>query len=96
MKKPSLLLTILLSFLFAANLNAQTNEAFYAGKWKIFQKHWGTHTKYCLPEYTHDGYDHTKFLDLWKQGSNLISCIPGYSTHVEGNMLSPTINWSQL
>ena len=35
MKKPSLVLTILLSFLFAANLNAQTNEAFYAGKWKI-------------------------------------------------------------
>ena len=28
--------------------------------------------------------------------SNLISSIPGYSTHVEGNMLSPTINWNQI
>ena len=35
MKKPSLVLTILLSFLFTANLKAQTNETFYAGKWKI-------------------------------------------------------------
>ncbi len=35
MKKASLVLTILLSFLFTANLKAQTNEAFYAGKWKI-------------------------------------------------------------
>ncbi len=35
MKKASLVLTILLSFLFTANLKAQTNETFYAGKWKI-------------------------------------------------------------
>lgn len=68
----------------------------YAGKWKIFQKHWGTHTKYCLPEYTHDGYDHTKFLDLWKQGSNLISCLPGYSTHCESPFLSPLTDWSKI
>jgi glycosyltransferase involved in cell wall biosynthesis len=30
------------------------------------------------------------------RGTNLISSIPGYSTHVEGNMLSPTINWNQI
>ena len=68
----------------------------YAGKWKTFQKHWNTHMKYCLPENTHDGYDHTKFLDLWRQGSNLISCIPGYSTHVEATMLSPLTDWSKI
>jgi hypothetical protein len=25
--------------------------------------------KYCTPEHTHDGYDHTKFLDLFHQKS---------------------------
>jgi hypothetical protein len=68
----------------------------YSGKWKTFKKHWETHIKYCLPEFTHDGYDHTKFLDLWRQGSNLISCIPGYSTHCELNLLSPLIDWEDV
>jgi len=68
----------------------------YSGKWKTFQKHWDTHVKYCLPESTHDGYDHTKFLDLWNQGSNLISSVPGYSTHTELPFLSPLIDWSRV
>lgn len=68
----------------------------YAGKWKTFKEHWDTHIKYCLPEYTHDGYDHTKFIDLWKQGSNLISCLPGYSTHCETQFLSPLVDWNSI
>lgn len=69
----------------------------YAGKWKTFKKHWKDHhIHWCLPENTHDGYDHTKFIKLWEAGSNLISCIPGYSTHVENNMLSPIIKWETI
>lgn len=66
----------------------------YACKMSTLRKHWDIHIKYCLPEYTHLGYDHTKFTDLWKIGSNLISCIPGYSTHCEKDLLSPTVNWA--
>lgn len=68
----------------------------YAGKMKTFRKHWETHVKYCLPGITHGGYDHTKFLDLWEQGSNLISCIPGYSTHSENPYVSPVIDWGEV
>ena len=67
----------------------------YAGKWKTFKKHWEDHHIYwCLPENTHGGYDHAKFTKLWESGSNLMSCIPGYSTHAEAGMISPTINWT--
>ncbi len=69
----------------------------YAGKWSTFIKHWDDHHyHWCLPENTHDGYDHTKFVRLWQAGSNLISSIPAYSTHCEKQFLSPLINWSKI
>lgn len=40
--------------------------------------------------------DHQRFIDLWQSGETLISCIPGYSAHVETGMLSPTIEWSSI
>jgi hypothetical protein len=40
--------------------------------------------------------DHDKFINLWSIGSNLVSSIPGYSTHVEGNMFSPIIKWQEI
>lgn len=38
--------------------------------------------------------DHEKFLALAEKGETLISPLPGYSTHVEKEFLSPCYNWS--
>jgi hypothetical protein len=67
----------------------------YACRFKTLKNHFQIHTQYCDLE---EGWtkDHDKFTHLWSIGSNLISCIPGYSTHVEQNMLSPVIDWSKV
>jgi hypothetical protein len=67
----------------------------YACKFKTLKQHFDIHVKYCdlVAKWTKD---HDKFINLWNIGSNLISCIPGYSTHVEENMLSPTIKWNEI
>lgn len=67
----------------------------YACIVSTLKKHFNIHIKYCdlVEKWTKD---HDKFTHLWNEGSNLVSCIPGYSTHVESNMLSPTINWSKI
>lgn len=64
----------------------------FACKFSTLQKRYQIHIQYCSGEYTRD---HQMFTELWKNGSNLISCMPGYSTHVEANMLAPYINWEQ-
>lgn len=68
----------------------------YAGKMSTFKRHWEIHMKYCMPDITHDGYDHTKFVELWENGSNLITPIPGYSTHCEMPFISPVYDWETL
>ena len=67
----------------------------YSCKFKTFKKHIDVHREYCdlVKGYTRD---HDKFLRLWDKGSNLISCIPGYSTHCEIEYLSPCINWNKI
>lgn len=67
----------------------------YACKFETLKKHLDIHIQYCdlVEKWVKD---HDKFTHLWKIGSNLISCMPGYSTHVEGNMLSPIINWETV
>jgi hypothetical protein len=67
----------------------------YACKFKTLKKHFEIHVKYCdlVEKWTKD---HEKFTHLWSIGSNLLSSIPGYSTHVEGGMLSPIIDWKNI
>lgn len=62
---------------------------------KTFNKHFDIHVEYCdlVRGFTRD---HDKFTRLWNEGSNLISCIPGYSTHCEPEFLSPCIDWSKI
>lgn len=67
----------------------------YACRFKTLKEHFNIHTQYCdlIEKWTKD---HQKFTHLWNIGSNLVSCIPGYSTHVEENMLSFTTNWEEI
>ena len=65
----------------------------FACTFKTLKKYIDLHLKFCSGTFTKD---HQMFTELWSQGSNLVSCIPGYSTHVEANMLTPTINWNKL
>jgi glycosyltransferase involved in cell wall biosynthesis len=67
----------------------------YACRFGTFKKHIAIHREYCdlVKGYTRD---HDKFLRLWQEGSNLISCIPGYSTHCETEYLSPCVDWNKI
>jgi len=67
----------------------------YACRFGTLKKHFDIHVQYCDLE-ENWVKDHQKFTHLWNIGSNLISCIPGYSTHVEEGMLSPIIDWENI
>tara|TARA_B100000035_G_scaffold268837_1_gene242469 strand:+ start:18951 stop:19667 length:717 start_codon:yes stop_codon:yes gene_type:complete len=67
----------------------------YACLVKTLKKHFPIHVQYCdlVEKWTKDYH---KFIHLWNEGSNLLSCIPGYSSHIEGGMLSPVYDWENL
>jgi hypothetical protein len=66
----------------------------YACKSSTLNNHFNIHVKYCdlVDKWTKD---HDKFTELLNNGSNLLSCVPGLSTHVESQFLSPIIDWEE-
>jgi len=65
----------------------------FACKFETLKKYLDIHLQFCSGDYTRD---HDMFQHLWSIGSNLISCMPGFSAHVEANMLSPYIDWKEI
>ena len=72
---------------------APSTTCTFACKFGTFKKYFEDHLKFCSEGFTHD---HQMFLHLWSIGSNLVSCMPAYSTHVEANMLSPFREWENV
>ena len=67
----------------------------FATRFKTLKEDIDIHKEFSSPEKkTSD--DHFKFISLWNKGRSLISCIPGYSTHVENALMSPTIDWENV
>jgi hypothetical protein len=66
----------------------------YAMKFKTLKRDLEIHRKYSLGQKI--SADHEKFLDLGRRGAHLISSIPGWSTHVEKDFLSPAIDWKKF
>jgi hypothetical protein len=65
----------------------------FATKFKTLKQDHLIHRKYSTNY--EPSFDHGKFLELNQEGRNLISCIPGYSTHCHLEFLSPCIDWKQ-
>lgn len=65
----------------------------YAMRFKTLRDHYEVHKAFSTG--TKITEDHEKFVRLQKIGAQLISCLPGWSTHVEKALLSPTHDWQQ-
>ena len=66
----------------------------YAMRWGTLKQDMEMHRQFS--EGRKISADHEKFLALGAQGKNLISSIPGWSTHVEEEFLSPCTDWKQV
>jgi len=66
----------------------------FAVRYKTLLEHAAIHRAYS--ENRKISADHEKFCHLQKEGAKLISSIPGYSTHVEKEFLSPCFAWESL
>ena len=64
-------------------------------KFKNFKKYFDIYKKF---NFINEGKtkDHEMFLELWKNGSNLITPIPGYASHMDLAWLSPMIEWEKI
>ena len=67
----------------------------FAVKFKNFKKYFDIYKKF---NFINEGKtkDHEMFLELWKNGSNLITPIPGYASHMDLAWLSPMIDWEKI
>lgn len=66
----------------------------YAMKFQTLMRDLPTHKQFSLDRKV--SADHEKFLELHKQGSVLISSLPGWSTHVEQEFASPCFEWESF
>lgn len=66
----------------------------FATRLKTLREDFETHYKFSSTGTISE--DHKKFHALWLKGRNLISPIPGYSTHCENMLMSPTIDWEKI
>lgn len=65
----------------------------YAMKFGTLQAHYEIHRAFSL--HRRITADHDKFLALRAAGAQLVSPIPGWSTHAEPDFMSPCIDWDQ-
>ena len=67
----------------------------FAVQFKTFKKHLDVYKKFIFID---EGItrDHEMFLALWKSGSNLITPIPGFASHMDIHWLAPTIDWEEI
>jgi len=62
---------------------------------KTFNQDFDTLYKYnCIDDIY--PYDNDKYLELGRNGRLIMSCIPGYSTHMQTNVISPCVDWSDV
>lgn len=64
----------------------------YACSIDVLREDLQTHVKYST--IAHYSLDHHRFMELGQKGRTIISSIPGWSTHVETSLMSPTVDWS--
>ncbi len=66
----------------------------YAMRFKTLKDSLPTHQQFSLGRRI--TADHDKFIELGKQGAQLISPIPGWSSHIDAGNTSPCIAWESL
>lgn len=63
----------------------------YAMRYKTLKDHLPIHKKFS--EGRKITADHDKFIELGRSGAQLISPIPGWSSHIDAGNTSPCVNW---
>jgi hypothetical protein len=65
----------------------------YAMRYSTLKKDLNIHKKYC--SFGKITLDHAKFLEINNKEPKLISCIPGLSSHIVEEYMSPLTDWKQ-